>query len=335
MGELILGIETSCDETAAALVRGGTEVLSSAVQSQVDVHRRFGGVVPEIASRHHIANIVPVVLQAVDAAGASLRDIEVVAVTNRPGLVGALLVGVSLAKGLAYALRRPLVAVNHLHAHVYANFLAHPHIELPAVCLVVSGGHTSLAYMPAHGVFEVMGETRDDAAGEAFDKVARFLGLGYPGGPAIEEAARGGAPGRYRLPRVLLDPQEYEFSFSGLKTATVNLWRRLQSEGTASVNDLAAEFQAALVDVLVEKTVHAARHTGVRTVLLAGGVAANSRLREALAERAAASGLQLFYPPLSLCTDNAAMVAACAHHLYLRGETAGLDVNAHPAVKTL
>ena len=253
---VILGIETSCDETAAAVVRNGSEVLSNVVNSQISVHQKFGGVVPEVASRKHIENISGVVQQALEDAALDFREIDVVAVTNRPGLIGALLVGVSFAKGLAYALDRPLIAVNHLEGHIYANFLENPDIEFPVVCLVVSGGHTSLVYMENHGCCEVMGETRDDAAGEAFDKVARFLGLGYPGGPAVERAAQDGQAGIYQLPRVYLDRNDFEFSFSGLKTATMNQWNQLKrKQGFANVNDLAAEFQAALVEVLVEKTI--------------------------------------------------------------------------------
>jgi N6-L-threonylcarbamoyladenine synthase len=266
---LILGIETSCDETAAAIVRNGREILSNVINSQIAVHQTYGGVVPEVASRKHIENIAAVVNSAFNEAGISYSKIDAVAVTNRPGLVGALLVGVSFAKALAYGLNKPLIAVNHLHGHIYANFLEHQEIAFPAVCLVVSGGHTSLLYMKDSSDYKLIGETRDDAAGEAFDKVARFLGLGYPGGPAMEKAARSGRAGRVKLPRVFLDRDDFEFSFSGLKTATMNLWTRLQRHGEANVNDLAAEFQTALAEVLVGKTIRAAIEYGASTILLA------------------------------------------------------------------
>lgn len=333
---LILGIETSCDETAAAIVRGGRQILSNVINSQVVVHKKFGGVVPEVASRKHIENIARVVEHAFRDASLEYGDIDAVAVTNRPGLVGALLVGVSFAKGLAYALDKPLLGVNHLQGHIYANFLEHPEVEFPLVCLVVSGGHTSLVYMREEGSFEIMGETRDDAAGEAFDKVARFLGLGYPGGPAVEGAARLGEEGIYHLPRVFLDKDDFEFSFSGLKTATMNLWNKLKRDGKqVEVHHLAAEFQAALVEVLVEKTISAARHKGVETVLLAGGVAANRALRARLEGRAREEGLLLYCPSPVLCTDNAAMIAACAHSDYTRRRWAPLTLNAHPGLSSL
>lgn len=332
---VILGIETSCDETAAAIVKNGRDILSDVVNSQIDIHSQFGGVVPEVASRKHIENIGVVVDTAFKNAGLSFGDIDAVAVTNRPGLIGALLVGLSFAKAFAYALNRPLLAVNHLEGHIYANFLEHPEIEFPAVCLVVSGGHTSLLNMPSLGEYELIGETRDDAAGEAFDKVARFLGLGYPGGPAIQKAAEQGEPGRINLPRVFLDRNDFEFSFSGLKTATMNEWNKLKRRGLADVHDLAAEFQAALVEVLVEKTIHAAREFNSRSVLLAGGVAANQQLRILMKNRAQEQGLPVYYPSLHLCTDNAAMIAGNAHINYNRGNFAPLKVNAYPGLMSL
>lgn len=234
---LILGIETSCDETAAAVVKNGRDILSDVVNSQIPIHSQFGGVVPEIASRKHIENIARVVDAALKNAGLSQADIDAVAVTNRPGLIGALLVGLSFAKAFAYALDRPLLAVNHLEGHIYANFLEHAAIELPALCLVVSGGHTSLLYMSSMGAYELVGATRDDAAGEAFDKIARFLGLGYPGGPAIQKAAAKGVAGKISLPRVFLDRNKFEFSFSGLKTAAINEWNKLKRRGAADVKD--------------------------------------------------------------------------------------------------
>ncbi|HHV17020.1 MAG TPA: tRNA (adenosine(37)-N6)-threonylcarbamoyltransferase complex transferase subunit TsaD [Gelria sp.] len=332
---LILGIETSCDETAAAIVKNGREILSNIINSQVNIHSQFGGVVPEVASRKHIENVGPVVDAAFREAGLEYRDIDAVAVTNRPGLIGALLVGLSFAKAFAYGLNRPLVAVNHLEGHIYANFLEHSGIEFPAICLVVSGGHTSLVYMSSIGEYELIGQTRDDAAGEAFDKVARFLGLGYPGGPAIQKAAEKGKPGRVVLPRVFLDRNDFEFSFSGLKTASMNEWNKLKRKGIANVNDLAAEFQAALVEVLVEKTIQAAKKYKVRSILMAGGVAANRELRNLMKNRSQELGLPVYYPSLQLCTDNAAMIAGNAHISYVKGDFAPLHINAYPGLLSL
>lgn len=326
---LILGIETSCDETSAAVVADGKRVLSNIINSQVAIHQQFGGVVPEVASRRHIMNLYPVVRLALQEAGVEPRELDAVAVTNRPGLIGALLVGLSFAKSFAYGIDRPLIAVNHLEGHIMANKLEHE-MEYPLVCLVVSGGHTSIIYMEEEGHFEIIGETRDDAAGEAFDKVARFIGLGYPGGPAIEKAAANGTPERYVLPRAYLDREGYDFSFSGLKTATMNLFHRARQRGEkVDVADLAAEFQEAVVEVLVEKTVKAALAKGVLTVALAGGVAANARLREMMKMKAAEHGLKVIYPSLVYCTDNGAMIAAAAYHYYLNQDFAPLDVNAY------
>ncbi|MEN6349808.1 MAG: tRNA (adenosine(37)-N6)-threonylcarbamoyltransferase complex transferase subunit TsaD [Syntrophomonas sp.] len=331
---LILGIETSCDETAAAIVKNGREVLSNIINSQIKIHQQFGGVVPEVASRKHIENIAPVVDMAFKEAGLTYQDIDAVAVTNMPGLVGALLVGVSFAKAFAYALDKPLIAVNHLHGHIYANFLEHE-IAFPAICLVVSGGHTSLLYMKDWGKTELIGETRDDAAGEAFDKVARFLGLGYPGGPAIQKAALQGDAGKVELPRVFLDRSDFEFSFSGLKTAAMNQWKKIEKRGGANVSDMAAGFQAAVVEVLVEKTVRAAKKFEVKTVLMAGGVAANQELRSLMKKRTEMVGLNLCYPSLSLCTDNAAMIAGQAHYNYINRHFASLSLNAYPGLLSL
>lgn len=332
---LILGIESSCDETAAAIVKNGREILANVVNSQISIHQQFGGVVPEVASRKHIENIAQVVDAAFKEAGLSYADIDAVAVTNRPGLIGALLVGLSFAKAFAYGLGKPLIAVNHLEGHIYANWLEHENIVFPAICLVVSGGHTSLLYMQNMGESEVIGETRDDAAGEAFDKVARFLGLGYPGGPAIEKAALSGEAGLFRLPRVFLDREDYEFSFSGLKTAAMNMWMKQLRRGENHVENMAAEFQSALVEVLVEKTIRAARNYKVNTILLAGGVAANQALRKNMAQRAQTEGLQLFYPSLKFCTDNAAMIAGQAHSDYINRHFAPLNTNAHPNLFSL
>ncbi len=332
---LILGIESSCDETAAAIVKNGSEVLSDVVNSQISIHQQFGGVVPEVASRKHIENIALVVDTAFKDAGLNYQDIDAVAVTNMPGLIGALLVGLSFAKAFAYGLNKPLIAVNHLQGHIYANFLEHPDIAFPAICLVVSGGHTSLLYMKDLGESELIGETRDDAAGEAFDKVARFLGLGYPGGPAIQKAAQRGEAGIYTLPRVFLDRDDYEFSFSGLKTATMNLWTKLSRRGENHVENMAAEFQAALVEVLVEKTIRAAQEFKAGTILLAGGVAANQALREKMTSQTREKGLKLYYPSLKLCTDNAAMIAGKAHYDYINRHFAPLNINAHPNLFSL
>jgi len=328
---LILGVETSCDETAASIVKNGHEVLSNVINSQIAIHQQFGGVVPEVASRKHIENIAPVVNAAFREAGLTYQDIDAVAVTTMPGLVGALLVGLSFAKAFAYGLDVPLIAVNHLHGHIYANFLEHDNIVFPAVCLVVSGGHTSLLYMKGISDYELIGSTKDDAAGEAFDKVARFLGLGYPGGPAIERAARQGQAGRYHLPRVFLDRNDYEFSFSGLKTAAMNLWRKMEKTEDSNPGDMAAEFQAALVEVLVEKTIRAAHAYEVETIMVAGGVAANQALRQKLGESSKKRHLNLYYPSIGLCTDNAAMIAGMAYHAYVDRRFASLNINAHPS----
>ncbi len=330
----ILGIETSCDETAAAIVQNGRHILANIVNSQIAIHQKFGGVVPEIASRKHIENISMVVDAAFKQAEMAYEDIDAVAITNAPGLVGALLVGLSFAKGFAYALDRPLIAVNHLHGHIYANFLAHDDIEFPAVCLIVSGGHTSILYMPAIGEYEVLGSTIDDAAGEAFDKVARFLGLGYPGGPAIQKAAADGQAGKYILPRVFLNRQDLDFSFSGLKTAAMNQWKK-NNQNPGVVNDLAAEFQQTLAEILTVKTLRAATLKNAKTILLAGGVAANAALRILMKNEGEAKGLKVYYPPLSLCTDNAAMIAGSAYFQYTKGDFASLDLNAYASLLSL
>ena len=324
----ILGIETSCDETAASVVVNGQTILSNIVNSQVPIHQLFGGVVPEIASRKHIENIAPVVKAALQEAGMGFDELDAIAVTNRPGLIGALLVGVSFAKALAFSLHKPLIAVNHLHGHIYANMLEHPDIQYPAVCLVVSGGHTSLLYMKDVTSYELLGETIDDAAGEAFDKVARFMGMGYPGGPKVQKMAEQGRGGAFTLPRVYLNSGNYDFSFSGLKTATMNLWKKAQRAGTGNVADMALEFQTALVDVLVEKTLKAAAEYQVSTILLAGGVAANQALRDTLRMRAEKKGFTVYYPSFGLCTDNAAMIAGVGYHRFMQKELAGLHMNA-------
>jgi len=333
MSTLILGIETSCDETSISVVADGTDILSNIISSQVDVHKKFGGVVPEVASRKHMEVINPLLEEALSEAGVSFKDLDAVGVTYGPGLVGALLVGVSAAKALAYAFNIPLIAVNHLEGHIASNFLVKPDIDFPVVCLVVSGGHTDLVYVSGYGSYRLLGQTRDDAAGEAFDKIARAFGLGYPGGPAVEKLAREGSPQAVELPRAYLEEGSLDFSFSGLKTATLNYVRRKEKQGEkVNLADLSASFQQAVVDVLVDKTMLAARKYKVETVMLAGGVAANSALRKQMAAEAKKYGLRLVYPPLSLCTDNAAMIACAAYYKYLRGDFAPLTLNAVPGL---
>ncbi len=321
----ILGIETSCDETAAAVVEDGSKILFNTVASQVDIHRRYGGVVPEVASRQHLLSIIPVIEEVLSEAGTELEDIEGIAVTCGPGLAGSLLVGANAAKAIAYAKGIPIVGVNHLEGHIYANWINETPPLFPALCLIVSGGHTDLVLMKDHGSYVMLGHTRDDAAGEAFDKAARILRLGYPGGPAIDMAAREGAP-TLKLPRAWLKGTN-DFSFSGLKTA---LLRLAESAKISSVADAAASFQDAVVEVLVKKTAAAARAYGVRQLLLAGGVAANSLLRQRLRD---ASPVPLSVPPLSLCTDNAAMIAACGYFRFQAGHRDWLDLDVMPALK--
>jgi N6-L-threonylcarbamoyladenine synthase len=360
---IVLGIETSCDETSAAVVRDGRRVLSSVVSSQIELHRAHGGVVPELAARRHVTAIVPVVDQALAEAGVARDDLDAVAVTQGPGLAGALVVGVNAAKAMAYALGRPLVAVNHLEAHIYANWLgdddaARPEPAFPLICLLVSGGHTELILMTGHGRFRHLGRTLDDAAGEAFDKGARLLGLGFPGGPAIQDAARGGDASAFELPRAWLRGT-YDFSFSGLKTALLRVVEpyRLDdpvaaaaSEATspsgpfrehrapsyvpdAPLTDLAAAFQEAIVEPLAVKTAEAASEFGAKTVILAGGVAANALLRERLGEevrRRAGPDVQVAFPRLVYCTDNAAMVAGAAAWVLRRGDLSGWEADVSP-----
>jgi len=330
----ILGVETSCDETSAAVVVDGQYIRSNIISSQIDVHQKFGGVVPEVASRKHLEMINGVLQEALDKAEISFKDLDGVAVTYGPGLVGALLVGVAAAKAMSYALDIPLLGVNHLEGHVFANFLNNPRLSFPLLCLVVSGGHTDLVLINGYNDYNVVGRTRDDAAGEAFDKVARVMELGYPGGPAIDAAARAGDSSVVKLPRAYLEEGSLDFSFSGLKTAVVNYVHRARQRGEAlDAANLAAGFQRAVVDVLVDKTMAAAKRYETGVVMLAGGVAANSELRLRLDERAKSEGIELIYPPPVLCTDNAAMIACAGYYKFVRGDFAPLTLNAVPNLK--
>lgn len=325
---LILAIESSCDETAAAVVKNGRDVLSNVINSQIDIHKRYGGVVPEIASRCHIEAIDSVIDEALDNASATLDDIDAVAVTYGPGLVGALLVGVSEAKAIAFAKKKPLIAVHHIKGHIMANFIAHKELEPPFVCLVASGGHSHIVLVKDYNSFEVLGRTCDDAAGEAYDKIARVLGLGYPGGPKIDALAKQGNADAVAFPRVKMT-NALDFSFSGVKTAVINYIHKLeQNNEQYNKADIAASFQAAVVDVLCEHTLCAARENCVKKVALAGGVASNSALREAMGTLCEQNGFDFFVPPPVLCTDNAAMIGCCAYYKYLEGDFADMSLNA-------
>ena len=330
---LTLGIESSCDETAAAVLRDGRELLSNVISTQIPLHRKYGGVVPEIASRRHIVNVMPVIDEALQKAEVALSDVDQVAVTYGPGLVGALLVGVSAAKALAFARNVPLIGVNHLEGHIFANFLSHKELEPPFMALVVSGGHTALIHVVGYNHFLLMGQTRDDAAGEAFDKIARVMGLPYPGGPEIDRLAAEGDENAVDFPRALREKGNYEFSFSGLKSAVLNYLNEMQMK-RIEVNkaDVAASFQKAVIEVLVQKSLEALSETKLDTLVLAGGVAANSALEHRLREVSAEHGIRFYYPDKILCTDNAAMIACRGYYQSRAGLFSDLRLNAVPGL---
>lgn len=337
---LVLGIESSCDETAAAVVADGRIILSNIIASQADFHRQFGGVVPEIASRMHLEAILPVIDQALVEAGVTLEEIDVLAATQGPGLVGALLVGLTAAKGLALVTGKPLIGVHHIAGHMAANYLADPELEPPFICLVASGAHSHIVLVEDYEQYRILARTRDDAAGEAFDKIARAMGLGYPGGPLLDRASQGGRPDAILLPQTDF-PGSLDFSFSGLKTAALNQLNRLQSiasrqnqtwQDLVSLADFAASFQQAVVDVLIDHTLAAMKSHQIKRLVIAGGVAANSCLRRCLAERAVLEGIKMTCPPLILCTDNAAMIAAAGYFAWRGGRQDDLSLNAVPSL---
>ena len=331
---LILAIESSCDETAAAVVKNGREVLSNVINTQIAIHTEYGGVVPEIASRKHIENINPVIRKALEDAGVTLDDIDAIGVTYGPGLVGALLVGVAEAKAIAFAKNKPLVGVHHIEGHISANYVENKELEPPFVALVVSGGHTHLVKVNDYGEYEIVGRTRDDAAGEAFDKVARAIGLGYPGGPKIDKLAKEGNPDAIEFPRAHVDDAPYDFSFSGIKSAVLNYINSANMQGK-EINraDVAASFQKAVVDALVSRAVRLAKECGMDKLAIAGGVASNSALRAAIQEECTKNNISFYSPSPVLCTDNAAMIGAAAYYEYIKGIRHGYDLNAVPNLK--
>lgn len=331
---LILAVESSCDETAASVVKNGRTVLSNVISSQIATHTVYGGVVPEIASREHIKAINYVIERALAEANVTLEDITAIGVTYGPGLVGALLVGVAEAKAIAYAAKKPLIGVHHIEGHVSANFIENPDLDPPFVCLIVSGGHTHLVIVKDYGEFEIIGRTRDDAAGEAFDKVARAVGLGYPGGPKVDKAAREGNPHAMEFPRAKVEGNPYDFSFSGLKSAVLNYINHAKMTGEEiKVADLAASFQNAVVDVLVNHAIQAAKEYGYKKLAIAGGVASNSALRAAMEKACAKNGIHFYHPSPIFCTDNAAMIGAAAYYEYMKGNRSSWDLNAVPNLK--
>lgn len=330
----ILGIESSCDETSAAVVVNGRKVLSNVISSQIETHKLYGGVVPEIASRKHIENIDGVVKEALEKANVTLEDIDAIAVTYGPGLVGALLVGVAHAKALAYTIGKPLVGVHHIEGHVSANFIESEELEPPFICMIVSGGHTHLVKVVDYGVYEIIGRTRDDAAGEAFDKVARAIGLGYPGGPKIDKLSKEGDENAIEFPKAKITDAPYDFSFSGVKSAVLNYINICKMKGEEVNNpDIAASFQKSVVDAIVSRTIMAAKENKIDKVALAGGVAANGGLRAGMKTACEKAGLKLYYPSPVLCTDNAAMIASAGYYEYKKGIRHGLDLNAIPNLK--
>ena len=331
---LILAIETSCDETAAAVVKNGRYVMSNIISTQIETHKKYGGVVPEIASRMHVQNINPVIQEALDVANVTLDEIDAIGVTYGPGLVGALLVGVVEAKALAFVKGKPLVGVHHIEGHIAANYIEDPELIPPFICLIVSGGHSHLVHVKDYGEYEILGRTRDDAAGEAFDKVARAIGLGYPGGPKIDKLAKQGNPGAIKFPRAHMKDNSYDFSFSGVKSAVLNYLNQCKmKEIEINKADVAASFQAAVVEVLVGNTIALAKEKGMNTVALAGGVAANQYLRAKMKEACEQEGITLKYPAMNLCTDNAAMIGSAAYFDYKKGIRHSWDLNAVPGLR--
>lgn len=331
---IVLAIESSCDETAAAVVKNGRQVLSNVIASQIDIHKLYGGVVPEIASRKHIEKINQVIEEALTESGQTLESMDAICVTYGPGLVGALLVGVGAAKAISYATGKPLVGVHHIEGHISANYIANPDLQPPFLCLVASGGHSHLVIVRDYGQYEILGKTRDDAAGEAFDKVARAIGLGYPGGPKIDKLAREGNPKVIEFPRASIEGAPYDFSFSGVKSAVLNYINACKMKGEEySSADIAASFQKAVVDVLVDHTMLAAKDYGISKIAIAGGVACNSGLREGMQRACSENGYSFYMPTPVLCTDNAAMIGAAGYYDYRNGVRHGLDLNAVPGLK--
>lgn len=331
---LILAIESSCDETAAAVIKNGREVLSNVISSQIELHKLYGGVVPEIASRKHIEKVNQVIEEALEIAGVTLDEIDAIGVTYGPGLVGALLVGVAEAKAIAFAKNIPLVGVHHIEGHISANYIENKELEPPFLCLVVSGGHTHLVCVKDYGEYEILGRTRDDAAGEAFDKVARAIGLGYPGGPKIDKLSKEGNPDAIAFPRAHIAGAEYDFSFSGVKSSVLNYINGCQMKGQEyNRADIAASFQKAVTDVLVDNAIHGVKNYGLNKLAIAGGVASNSTLRAAMSEACAENNIEFYYPSPIYCTDNAAMIGVAAYYEYLAGTRHGWDLNAVPNLK--